>query len=313
MAKYLVTGGCGFIGSHLVGRLLENGDEPIVLDNLSTGARASVPRDVDVFIGDIRDESLVNRLCRGIDGCFHLAAVASVAGSQSRLTEAHEVNFRGAITVFNGIGHESGNGDIPVVYASSAAVYGDSDEQPLVEHKLPRPISAYGAQKICNETSARGAASAFKIPSVGFRIFNAYGPGQNPSSPCSGVVSLFSNKILEGNPITIYGDGNQTRDFVYVDDVISHLTAAMESPPSGGEIYNLCTGHAVSINKLTSLLFEIIGRSVKVVYDDRRAGDICHSVGSVAMAEARFGLKRKTDLELGLRATVEWMRGFGKS
>lgn len=311
MARYLVTGGCGFIGSHVVERLLANGDEVTVLDNLSTGSRDNISSEAEVVVGDVRDAVLVARLCAEIDGCFHLAAVASVEQSILHWRDTHQVNLGGAIAVLDAVRRDNRAAQPPVVYASSAAIYGDISDLPLSESARPRPLSAYGADKFGCELHARVGAGVFGIRSVGFRFFNVYGPRQNPRSPYTGVISIFARRILDGKPITINGDGEQTRDFVYVADVVNHLLAAMRDPSPDGDVFNVCTGRATTINKLAALLREITGNDVEVVHGPPRTGDIRHSLGSPTKADARFGVPATTDLKTGLEATLAWIRGDG--
>lgn len=311
MARYLVTGGCGFIGSHLVERLLANGDTAVALDNMSTGSRDNVPSEVEVVVGDVRDAALVARLCVDVDGCFHLAAVASVEQSMLHWRDTHQVNLGGAIAVLDAVRRDDRASQPPVVYASSAAVYGDTLDLPLSESARPRPLSAYGADKLGCELHARVGAGVFGIRSVGFRFFNVYGPRQDPRSPYTGVISIFARRILDGKPITINGDGAQTRDFVYVADAVNHLLAAMRDPSPDGDVFNVCTGRATTINKLAAVLREITGNDVEVVHGPPRTGDIRHSLGSPTNADARFGVPAGTDLKTGLEATLAWMRGDG--
>ena len=223
MSLYLVTGGAGFIGSHLCDALIGRGDSVRVLDDLSTGHRANLPDGVDLVVGDIADPETASRATAGVDGCFHLAAIASVERGINDWLGTHRANLTGAIAIFEAIRRHGTK--VPVVYASSAAVYGDSRTLPIPETAERRPLSAYGADKLGCELHAVTASHVHGIPTVGLRFFNVYGPRQDPKSPYSGVISIFCERILNGMPIQIYGDGAQTRDFIHVSDVVAALLA----------------------------------------------------------------------------------------
>ncbi|NGX53945.1 MAG: UDP-N-acetylglucosamine 4-epimerase [Chlamydiae bacterium] len=298
MAKYLVTGGCGFIGSHLVERLIKRGDQVRILDDLSTGKRERAAQEAELLIGSITEKNDLKRALSGVDGCFHLAAVASVETSIKRWSATHLVNLFGTIQLFETIA-EQGH-PIPVVYASSAAVYGGLDRLPLKESESISPLSPYGVDKLGCELQAAVAYHLFGIPSVGFRIFNVYGPHQDPSSPYSGVIALFNDKIAQGTPITIFGDGEQQRDFVYVGDVVRFLVAAMKRENTQAELFNLCTGRGTSINRLAELIGKMAQLEVKKEYQPSRKGDLPLSIGDPTKAETYFGIKANTPFEEGL-------------
>lgn len=309
MKSYLVTGGAGFIGSHLVDALLGRGDNVRVLDNLSTGRVANVATAADFVEGDIRDPSLLTECLSGVDGCFHLAAVSSVHGSPEVLTRAHEVNLVGARNVFDAVGERAAAGStIPVVFASSAAVYGDIDTVPVSEQAACAPISTYGADKLAVETYARTVCEKSDVPSIGLRLFNVYGPRQDPSSPYSGVINVFLGRLVRGNPVEIYGDGNQVRDFVYVDDAVRHFLAAMDSLTSGSQVFNVCTGRCITINQLHTVLKELTGAGGSPLYKPARAGDIKLSVGDPRAAVERFSIRADTGLRDGLQSTLCYLR-----
>lgn len=308
MARYLVTGGCGFIGSHLVARLVEAGHTVTVLDDLSTGSAESLPAAASLIVGCITQSAMVAGAMAGNDGCFHLAAIASVQRSHEEWRTTNAVNLGGTINVFEAAREAGRNGTpIPVVYASSAAVYGDSSALPLTEDGPTRPLSAYGADKLACELHARVAAEVHGVPATGFRFFNIYGPRQDPASPYSGVISIFADRLLRGEPLTIFGDGEQTRDFVYVGDLIWYLTAAMERRLPGAPVFNLCSGQGVSVNHLAETLAEVAGRSVPEVRAPARPGEIRHSVGNPGRAIAEFGFACDTSLREGLRQTLRWL------
>ncbi len=240
MTAWLVTGGAGFIGSHLCEGLLARGDTVRVLDDLSTGTRENLAPGVQLIEADVADQAVMRDAVGGVAGCFHLAAVASVERGITDWLGTHRTNLTGAITLFDAISRLPTR--IPVVYVSSAAVYGDAATVPIAEEAACRPLSAYGADKYGCELHARVASHVHGIPTVGLRLFNVYGPRQHPHSPYSGVISIFSEHIRRGAPIDIFGDGKQTRDFVYVADVVVAMLAAMRVQPAGAPVFNVCTG-----------------------------------------------------------------------
>jgi UDP-glucose 4-epimerase len=307
MARYLVTGGCGFIGSHLIERLLAAGHTVRVLDDLSTGRRENLPPEAEVTVGDVADASAVRMAMEGVDGCFHLAAVASVERSREAWLATHATNLSGAIAVFDAARSARPGGPIPVVYASSAAVYGDNPDTPLTEEARTAPLSAYGADKLGCELHARVADGVHGVPTTGFRFFNVYGPRQDPKSPYSGVISIFAGRIARGEPITVNGDGEQVRDFIYVKDLVRYLTAAMDAPRPGAPVYNVCTGRPTSVNRLAETLARLAGRPLERRYGPARAGDIRVSIGDPGKLVAAFGMSCDTALEDGLRETLAWL------
>lgn len=308
MGRYLVTGGCGFIGSHLVERLLAAGHEVSVLDDLSTGKRENLPDGVPVTVGDAADAELVKRTAAGCQGIYHLAAVASVDRSREAWLDTHRANLTATIAVFDAARTAGPDGGtIPVVYASSAAVYGDNPDMPLNEDAATRPLSAYGADKLGCELHARVADGVHGVRTTGFRFFNVFGPRQDPKSPYSGVISIFAGKIARGEPITINGDGEQVRDFVYVGDLVRYLTAAMESPQPGAPVYNVCTGRPVSVNLLAKTLAGLSGQPLNASHGPARPGDIKVSIGNPARLESAFGMSCDTPFEHGLALTLAWL------
>jgi len=304
--KFLVTGGCGFIGFHLCQKLISQGHQVLVLDNLSSGSRDNLALKAKLIVADVTDSSVVKEMMLNVDACFHLAAIASVEGSSNDWVGSHKVNQQGSVNVFEAARSCEQRSAIPVVYASSAAIYGDNASIPLLESSQPRPVSAYGVDKLGTELHARVAWLVHRVPNVGLRFFNVYGPRQNPDSPYSGVISRFIDRILQGLPITIFGDGQQTRDFVYIDDAVNYLTTTMHLLRTKGEIFNVCTGRPTSVLQLAKTLSMIAREQLSIDYAKARRGDISASLGDPKKAKLLMGLSSDTSLGKGLTATMLW-------
>lgn len=304
MAHHLITGGCGFIGSHLADRLLADGHRVTILDNLSSGRLENKPAAARLVVGDVADSEAVREAMEGVDGVFHLAAVASVQRSRELWAETHRTNMLGTVTVFEAAREARNGGAIPVVYASSAAVYGDNTATPLKEDELPRPLSAYGVDKLGCEMHARVAWSIQGVPTVGFRFFNVYGPRQDPMSPYSGVISIFARRVARGEDVELHGDGQQVRDFVFVGDVVRILALAMERRSAGAQVFNLCTGRPTSLVMLLEVLQELCGSQVRRRHTPTRAGDIRVSIGDPSLMRATFDTVCQVGLLQGLSATL---------
>lgn len=304
MPRILLTGGCGFIGSHLAAALIARGDAVRVLDDLSTGTRANLAPGAELVVGDISDPATVQAAMRGMDGCFHLAAIASVERGVREWLATHRVNLSGTIAVFDAARAQGG---VPVVYASSAAVYGDQKTLPIAEDAPKAPLSAYGADKLGCEQHALVAGHVHGVPSMGLRFFNVFGPRQDPKSPYSGVISIFCDRLAAGLPVKIFGDGGQTRDFIFVADVVAGLLAAMAAASPAAPVANLCTGQATSVRELARLIADLTGAADAPEPAPPRAGEIRHSVGDAARAQA-LGLASPVPLRTGLETVLGWMR-----
>lgn len=308
MATYLVTGGCGFIGSHLVDLLVRQGHRVRVLDNLSSGRTHNLAPEAELMIGDITDQAIVSLAMKGVTGCFHLAANASVQASAEDWLGSHQTNLTGTIAVFDAARARA----VPVVYASSAAVYGDGGDQRLSEMATVRPLSAYGADKLGGELHARVAASVHGVPTAGLRFFNVYGPRQDPASPYAGVISIFAARAMAGEPIMVHGDGEQTRDFIFVADAAAHLTAAMarllerqrDGRLAATAVFNVCTGQATRIRDLAMLITRLSGQPLRLQSLPARVGDIRRSLGDPSAAIRHLRIAATTSLEDGLRQTL---------
>jgi UDP-glucose 4-epimerase len=304
MSTWLVTGGAGFIGSHLCDALVARGDQVRVLDDLSTGHRSNLPDGVPLIEADVADLEAVSEAVRGVDGCFHLAAIASVERGVRDWLGTHRTNLTGTIVVFEAL--RRAGMQVPVVYASSAAVYGDCPIVPIPETAPRRPLSAYGADKLGCELHARVAAHVHGIPTVGLRFFNVYGPRQDPRSPYSGVISIFCDRLARGAPIDVFGDGLQTRDFIYVGDIVAGLLAAMSLRPAEAAVFNLCTGRPTSVLDLARSIATLAGTTLQVNHRPPRAGEIRHSVGVPDVGRQALGFGEPAQLQDGLRNVLDW-------
>ncbi len=297
--RFLVTGGAGFIGSHLGDALLAAGHAVRVLDDLSTGKRENLGAGAELLVGDVADPGAVAEAMAGVDGCFHLAAIASVQRGTEDWCGTHKVNLSGTVAVLDAARR---HGRVPLVYASSAAVYGDPAGAVVDEASRCAPLTAYGADKYGCELHAAVGWHVHRVPTFGLRFFNVYGRRQDPSSPYSGVISIFAARLAAGLPITLHGDGEQTRDFVHVSDVVAHVLAAMrvlgEAP--GAYVRNVCTGRETSVSALAGALGEVLATVPDIGHGPPRAGDIRRSVGSAARAVATLGVGAKVLLRDGL-------------
>lgn len=301
MACYLVTGGAGFIGSHLVDRLATAGHRVIVVDDLSTGRREHLHPAVELRVGSILDAALVAAAMRDADGCFHLAAIASVERCQREIVASHRVNLEGGLVIMEAAARRA----IPVVYASSAAVYGDQEAERISEDLIPRPISFYGADKLALEFHARVFSRELRLPTLGLRFFNVYGPRQDPSSPYSGVITRFSDRLRRGESVTVYGTGEQMRDFVAVGDVVTALTTALARADTTAPVVNVGTGIGTRVIDLAQLLIARAGnaddaRTIQFVTP--RVGDIRRSLADTTRLREILGFVPNCSLAEGLAA-----------
>lgn len=308
--RVLVTGGCGFIGSHLVDRLVADGHRVTVLDDLSSGNRANLHAEATLVEGDVAMPETVQALVAEADAVFHLAAVASVDQCTNDWLNSHWTNLTGTVTVLEAAA-KSGRG-VPVIYASSAAVYGDNSDLPLHETAATNPLSAYGLDKLSCERYARIAWDFYKLPSVGLRFFNVFGPRQDARSPYSGVISKFMDNALAGEPLTFFGDGEQTRDFIYVGDIVELLVQAWKNA-EGCQVFNGCTGQRTSLKALAEAIGRATGHAVSTRHAEPRAGDIRHSLGSPASAQTTLHFNASTGLEEGLKQLYAWATQMGGS
>jgi nucleoside-diphosphate-sugar epimerase len=305
---YLVTGGGGFIGSHLVRELVLRGDRVRVIDNESTGGHwriADVLRDVDWMTGDVRDISVVQQACQGVEVVLHHAAIASVPLSVQEPGMTHEVNVTGTLNV---LGAARAAGVRRVVFASSAAVYGDLAISPNVEVQPVNPVSPYGVQKLAAESYCRIYPRLYGLETVALRYFNVFGPGQDPASDYAAVIPRFISAILSGGSPTVYGDGEQTRDFLFVRNVVEINLLAASAPEANGATLNVGAGAAISLNQLLAELKRITGRDFGVNYEPERSADVRESVADVSLLRSTLGYTPTISFAEGLARTVEAYR-----
>jgi UDP-glucose 4-epimerase len=307
MARFLVTGGAGFIGSHLVETLLNEGHAVRVLDDLSSGHRENLPPHTQFTEGDVTDPEAVDQAFDGIDGCFHLAAIASVGRSHREWLRTHKVNLTGTINVFDQARRLRRRREVPVVYASTAAVYGNCGTLPVDEESPTAPLSAYGADKHACELHARIAGAIHGVPTVGLRFFNLYGPRQDPLSPYSGVISIFAERMLRSEPVEIFGDGEQARDFTNIRDAIRALRQAMRVATTKALVFNVCTGRATTIRCLAQTMAELCRSELMVHHRPARCGEVRISVGDPRRATEKLGFTAQTVLSDGLAMMLDFL------
>jgi nucleoside-diphosphate-sugar epimerase len=311
--KYLVTGGGGFIGSHIVETLLERGDSVRVLDNFSTGKRENLEvltaqfgvSRLEIIEGDVRNAARVGEAVRGVDVIFHEAAFVSVPQSMKEPQACFDVNIMGTSLLFDAARRA---GVRRAVVASSAAVYGESDALPLVEETPLQPLSPYAVSKRVKEMYAELFTGSFGFEVVALRYFNVYGPRQRPDSMYAAAVPIFARRLLDGKPVTVFGDGGQTRDLINVRDVVRANLIASEHPDAAGRTFNICTGVETRLLDLLDAMNELIPNVPAPEFAAPRPGDVYRSVGSPQKAVEVMGFRAQVSLMDGLKETIAWMR-----
>jgi UDP-glucose 4-epimerase len=311
--KYLVTGGAGFIGSHIVESLLEQGHHVRVLDNFSTGKRENIAEltrrfdgnRLEVLEGDVRDASRVVEAVRGINIIFHEAAFVSVPQSMDEPQNCFDINISGTSLLFDAARKA---GVSRAVVASSAAVYGDADALPLIEETPLQPKSPYAVSKRVKEMYAELFTGSFGFEVVALRYFNVYGPRQRPDSMYAAAVPIFARRLLDNKPVIIYGDGGQTRDLINVRDVVRANLVASEHPNAAGNVFNVCTGVETRLLDLLDVMYELLPNAPTHEFAAPRAGDIYRSVGSPQKAADVMGFRAQVSLADGLQEVIDWMR-----
>ena len=307
MALYLVTGGAGFIGSHLAEELVRRGHRVRVVDSLITGKRrnlAHIPG-VEFLEGDLAEPGVAERAVRGVDYVLHQAAIPSVPRSVRDPVTSHRANVDASLNLL--VAARDG-GVKRLVYAGSSSAYGNTPTLPKREDMPPNPLSPYALQKLVAEQYCQMFTALYGFETVTIRYFNVFGPRQDPGSPYSGVISLFAAALLEGRQPIIYGDGEQTRDFTYVANVVDGVLRAVEAPGAAGEVINVATGGRISLNELLLTMNRIVGSHLQAVYRESRAGDVHNSQADISKAKKLLGYVPIVPLDDGLKHTLDWCR-----
>ena len=307
MTSYLVTGGAGFIGSHLAGEIVRRGHRVRVVDNLITGKRRNLEHipGVDFLEGDLADLPVAKRAVDGMDYVLHQAAIPSVPRSVADPITSNRANVTASLNILVAA-REAGVKRL--VYAGSSSVYGDTPTLPKREDMRPSPLSPYALQKVVAEQYCQMFTGLYGFETVAIRYFNVFGPRQDPGSPYSGVISLFSTALLEGRRPIIYGDGEQTRDFTYVANIVDGVLRACEAKGAAGEVINVATGGRISLNELLRVMNGMVGTNLQPIYNEARAGDVKNSQADITKARTILGYQPIVSLEEGLQRTLEWCR-----
>ena len=305
--RYLVTGGAGFIGCNIVRRLLAEGHEVRVLDNFSTGRRENLEGlDVELIEGDLTSYHMVQRAIKGVDYILHQGALPSVPRSVNDPIASVNVNVIGTVNVLTAAVEE---GVKRVVYASSSSIYGDSPELPKHEGMLPAPKSPYAASKLAGEHLCRAFYESYGLETIILRYFNVFGPYQNSHSQYAAVIPKFITAALSGQPVVIFGDGQQSRDFTFVDNVVEANLAAIDAPKEAlGKAFNIACGESFSLLELLGILEGILGRKIKRLFKEPQPGDVKHSRADISRAKKLLGYQPKIRFREGLQKTVEWFK-----
>ncbi len=305
LTRYLVTGGAGFIGSHLAAVLLERGHEVRVVDDLTTGMVENLPDGVEFVEGDLVDPATAGAAVRGCEVVLHQAAIPSVPRSISEPRPSHAANIDGT---FNILLAARDAGVRRLVYAASSSAYGDTLVLPKVEDMPTNPRSPYALQKLVGETYCQLFTRLYGLETVAIRYFNVFGPRQHPTSPYSGVLSLFIKAALSGTSPTVHGDGEQTRDFTFIDNVVDGVLRAVDAPGAAGEVLNVACGGRISLNQAWAGLESIVGPLAVPTYGPPRPGDVRDSQADISKAARLLGYRPTVSFEEGLRLTVDWVR-----
>jgi len=306
--KYLVTGGAGFIGSNLAAALVQRGDSVVVIDNFSTGKRENldgIQDHVQLVEGSIADLAAVRKAMQGVDFVLHQAALASVQRSVEDPISSNEVNVKGTLNVLVAARDA---GVKRLVYAASSSAYGDTEELPKREDMAARPLSPYAVQKWVNEHYCKVFSTLYGLDTVCLRYFNVFGPRQDPASDYAAVIPIFVTRLLAGVTPTIYGDGEQSRDFTFIENVVDANLKACEGAAKQGAVVNIACGSRYTLNELFTNICDLLGIAAQPRYAPARAGDVKHSMADITQARKLLGWEPRVDFASGLRRTVEWYR-----
>jgi UDP-glucose 4-epimerase len=306
MAHYLVTGGGGFIGSNLVQALIERGEQVRVLDNFATGRRrnlAGLEKKIELNEGDIRDRATVERAVAGVDYVLHQAALGSVPRSVHDPLTSNDVNVNGTLNLLWAAKQACVK---RFVTASSSSVYGNTPQLPKEESMMPNPISPYAVSKLACERYTLSFNAVYGLPTAALRYFNVFGPRQDPTSQYAAVIPRFITAIMKGETPIVYGDGEQSRDFTYIDNVVQANLLACTAPEAPGQCMNIACGERYSLNTLLQLIVEIMGKDVRPIYETERAGEVKHSLAAIERAKKLLGFTPSINFRDGLKRTVAW-------
>jgi len=309
---FLVTGGAGFIGSHLVEELVKQGQRVRVIDNLSTGKKENIEpslKEIEFVEGDIRDLELVKEAMDGVDYVLHQAAVPSVPRSVKDPLTSNSVNVEGTLNILIAARDA---GVKRVIYASSSSVYGDTPVLPKHEDMKQEPRSPYAVSKLAGELYCQASYHVYGLETVALRYFNVFGPWQDPQSQYGAVVPKFITALLHGEPPTIFGDGEQSRDFTYIENVVAANLLAAKASGVAGEVFNIACGERITINELARMLAEFIGVTTEPEHTPARSGDVLHSLADISKAKRLLGYEGKVGVHEGLKQTVEWYKSHLK-
>jgi len=308
MAKYLVTGGAGFIGSHLVERLVADGQNVRVLDNFCTGKRANLEpfaARIEIVEGDLRRPEDCRTACDGVDFVFHEGAVPSVPKSVADPVTSHQANVDGTFNLLMAARNAKCK---RVIYAASSSAYGDQPELPKRETACPSPLSPYAVNKLVGEHYMTAFFRCYGLETISLRYFNVFGPRQDPKSQYAAAIPAFVSAILKDEPPTIFGDGEQTRDFTYIDNVVHANLLAAGAARTEGQVVNVACGERITVNRIIQLINELLGRQVAPSYVDPRPGDVKHSLAAIEQARTILGYEPIVTFEEGLRRAIDWYK-----
>ena len=310
MTSILVTGGAGFIGSHLVKKFVELGHRVRVLDNFSTGRRenlAAILDRIELVEADMRDPEVCLQACAGVHFVFHEAAIPSVPKSVEDPQPSHDANVTGTFNLLRAaVQHRVRR----FIYAASSSAYGDTEESPKHEKMTPRPLSPYAVQKLAGEHYARAFHECYGLETISLRYFNVFGPGQDPNSQYAAAIPAFVTTMLRGEPPVVYGDGSQTRDFTYIDNVVHGNILAMETDKTHGESVNVACGNAITVNQVIREIGRRLGIGFQPEYTERRPGDVMHSCADIRLAGALLDFEPTVTFEEGLHRAIDYYRSL---
>jgi nucleoside-diphosphate-sugar epimerase len=312
MANYLVTGGAGFIGSHIATRLVEMGHAVRVLDNFSTGTRANldhIAARIDLLEGDLRNPDHCRRACADMDTIFHEAAIPSVPKSVEFPQDSHDANINGTFNLLIAAREQKCR---RVIYAASSSAYGDSEVSPKHEGLRPIPLSPYAAQKLTGELYCKAFTTCYGLETISIRYFNVFGPRQDPTSQYAAAIPAFIIAILNDRPPTVYGDGEQTRDFTYIDNIVQGNLLAAQAERTHGETVNVACGDSISVNQIIVRINELLGKDIRPIHVDPRPGDVRHSTADIHLARELLGFEPQVSFEQGRKQAIDCYRSLSE-